>query len=143
MKMSDDSRESTQSEAYYAAADDEGLRSFTESVMNGALEQALEDEEDSNSEGLLYDESGENIRDYYQETAENRAMRETMQQMVSSALPDSAGGDVFDEDIVVLSPEHPMLQSFHKSVTNHLQKQKSLLLNDIRELVNIIIYSLL
>lgn len=121
--------------------EDEEQVSFTESLLHDAQE-AQEAEEDSFSEGLLYDSNKyENVGNFYHETSENRALRETMEQMVTSAIPEPAAGDNSpDEDIIVLSPEHPMLQSFHKSVEIHLKKQKSLLLNDNRELVRYVQY---
>lgn len=84
------------------------------------------------SSSLVQDQRDNNAHEY-QETEENRAMREAMERMVSSAI--SEENEASDEDIIVLSPEHPMLKSFHKSVNLHLQKQKKIILNDIRELV--------
>jgi hypothetical protein len=40
-----------------------------------------------------------------------------------------------DEDLVVLAPDHPLLGNFHRSVFQHLSKQKQRLANQIKEMV--------
>jgi len=39
------------------------------------------------------------------------------------------------EDLVVLAPDHPLLGNFHRSVFQHLSKQKQQLANQIKEMV--------
>lgn len=40
-----------------------------------------------------------------------------------------------EEDLVVLAPDHPLLSNFHRSVLQHLSKQKQQLANQIKEMV--------
>jgi hypothetical protein len=45
------------------------------------------------------------------------------------------GEDEIRENFVVLAPQHPLLESFHQSVRNHLSKQNDQLANDIKSIV--------